>query len=192
MNYPILTLKNTGMHEFVKFWSKLYNDPRKEVYANRINKKQFTADDVINLFIWKNAGNLSQKKQVAVKKITAELAIINQLKKKFEPKLFEKYFGYMPAIWKIFLRHIIAPSKCPIFDQHVYRAHQYLESGKIKDISVKTNNKMKEILYLDYVTFFNKFAEKNIDKKRIDEALWQFGKFLKGDMSILFSNHGRE
>ena len=45
---------------------------------------------------------------------------------------------------------------------------------------------MKEMLYLDYVTFFNKFAEKNIDKKRIDEALWQFGKFLKGDMSVLF------
>src|SRR3989338_7389982 len=125
------------MQEFVKFWSGLYNDPRKELYANRINKKQFTSGDIIDLFIWKNAGNLSQKKQVAVKKITSNLDVINQLKKKFDPDLFEKHFGYMTAIWKIFLRHIIAPNKCPIFDQHVYRAHQYLESGKIKDISVK-------------------------------------------------------
>jgi len=39
----------------------------------------------------------------------------------------------MSAIWQIFLLHIIDPTNYPIFDQHVYRAHYYLEHRTIID-----------------------------------------------------------
>jgi len=60
-------------------------------------------------------------------------------------------------IWKIFLLHIIDPKRYPIFDQHVYRAYDFLT--KNKTIGILSSNKRKEDIYFsEYISFFNKLA----------------------------------
>jgi hypothetical protein len=45
---------------------------------------------------------------------------------------------------------------------------------------IPATNKDKEKLYFGgYVSFFDGLADENVTRKKIDEALWSFGKFLK-------------
>ena len=76
-----------------------------------------------------------------------------------------------------FLLHIIDPDKFPIFYQHVYRAYNFLVNRSIKEIS--DSNKAKLICYDQYSKFFNKLKSESNDPRKIDKALWAFGKFLK-------------
>lgn len=179
MKYPVLLCKNTNLKNFIDFWSKRYEYSQADIYDARINKKKLNTEDILELYKWKNGGKLSQKKLASVKRIAKKLNVINKLKSKYDAEIFEEHFKKMTAIWKIFLRHIILPKKFPIFDQHVYRAHHYLITGKVKEI--KASNKLKEIVYIDYAAFFNAITKKGLKPKKVDEALWAFGKFLKSN-----------
>jgi hypothetical protein len=167
--------------EFVQFWSGFYNYPLEHLYAERISKSQFTRDDITKLFEWKNGGRLSQKKQNALRGIIEKLDIINKLKSELCLTTFQKEFNHVSAIWKIYLLHLIAPQSYPIFDQHVCRAFYFLKDNQAKEIP--SNNVGKEKIYFnEYVKFFNGLSNnKEVSRKKVDEALWAFGKFLKSD-----------
>ncbi len=178
MKLPLLSYQTTGSNKFVSFWSRFYVYPIEELYTSRIDKKQLFQDDLIQLFVWKNGSRLSQKKRKALQEIINKLGVINKLKLEFCLKTFLKEFRFIKgAIWKIYLLHIIAPDKYPIFDQHVCRAFYFISKNQRKEIPSK--NLDKEKFYFDeYVDFFNKLS-KEVSKKKLDEALWAFGKFLK-------------
>lgn len=177
MKYPILKLAEVDLKNFSEHWSKVYTDPLADIYENRIKAKRFTADDIIQLFTWKNGGKLSKRKLASVKAITNKLDIINKLKQKMDIELFEANFKKMTAIWKIFLCHIIAPTTYPIFDQHAFRAYHYLKHGTVNEL--EDNDKVKNIVYAEYTLYFHELQKEGINYKQIDEALWAFGKFLK-------------
>ena len=123
VEFPKFTIEwQRNLQEFIRFWSKFYNYPDEHLYSERITKVQFSISDIEALYLWKNNGRLSQKKEEALhKKIIARLELINELKENFQLEKFLNEFKNVSAIWKIFLLHTIAPYQYPIFDQHVYR-----------------------------------------------------------------------
>lgn len=179
MNFPKLSFEwETAVHDFIEFWSAFYNYPKEHLYSERIQKSEFRDDDIEKFFEWKNGTPLSQKKKASLKRISDKIHIINRLKADFDIETFEKEFHSIAAIWKIYLLHLIVPQTYPIFDQHVCRAFYLLTENKLKEIPI--TNKSKEILYFrHYVGFFSSLANGRILRKKIDEALWAFGKFLK-------------
>ncbi|PIR21162.1 MAG: hypothetical protein COV45_00010 [Deltaproteobacteria bacterium CG11_big_fil_rev_8_21_14_0_20_47_16] len=193
-SYPIFCFNTVSLREFVEFWSKVYGSPPVEkLYAERIDKEQFDADDVRQLYRWKNGTNLSQDKQSSVERqFVAKLDVINALKQAYDAKIFDEHFGSATgAVWKIFLRHIISPNQFPIFDQHVFRAHYFLVNGIVREVEeslevipYSKQERAKEELYANsYVPFARGLMQGDVPLKKIDECLMMFGKFLKSEFS---------
>jgi hypothetical protein len=85
--------------------------------------------------------------------------------------------------------HIIAPQIYPIFDQHVFRAFRFLLSNDVVEIP-STNSKKERTYFQDYLPFFNHLANiSNMPRKKVDEALWVFGKFLKTDYRVQMTSN---
>lgn len=179
MNISILNKHTVNPSDFVGFWSSFYDYPLEGYYTPIIGKKRYSENDLVKLFEWKNGSKLAQKKKKVVASIIAKLDKINALKASFCLDTFLDEFKFVKgAIWKIFLLHVIQPDKFPIFDQHVYRA--YLFMAKDQRAEIPNNNKRKEDAYFaEYVSFFNGLSVDGISKKKLDEALWAYGKFLK-------------
>lgn len=183
MDYSFITVtsRESTAKEFIAFWQPVYSYMDKDyLYADTINKEQFSAEDIYNLFEWKNGmkTNGHIKKEKSINHVVEQRNIINILKKKFEQNLFDEKFDKMSAVWRIFLMHIISPEHYPIFDQHVYRAFIYLREKRLGEIP-KTN-KQKFSVYDEYREFIEKeFLSSGMPKRSIDQALWAFGKFLK-------------
>ncbi|MEK6938097.1 MAG: hypothetical protein AABX04_03560 [Nanoarchaeota archaeon] len=172
----LLNLKECNQEEFISSWSNLYLDAFEENYVSRINKKQFSEEDIKELFVWKAQHKLFRTHTKFVDNVIAKLSIVNELKNSFDEARFEEEFGSEAAIWQIFLKHIIQPQQFPIFDQHTYRAFMFVEKGEILELP-KNNKKKLNIYQEEYQPFFNQFNCSN--KKKIDEALVAFGEFLK-------------
>lgn len=80
------------------------------------------------------------------------------------------------AIWNIFHAHCLYPDRWPIFDQHVCRALWYMLKGELREIPVKDSEKLR-VYRESYVSFHSSFGP--VPERRLDEALFMFGKFLK-------------
>lgn len=166
---------------FVKYWSNLYNYPNYQLYKSTITKSEFVEGDLRLLFDWKNGMNLSLKKEQSfLNQILQHEELIYELKKDFDQDKFEKSFGKISAVWQIFLLHIISPSYCPIFDQHVYRAFMFIQNQDEKALPFVQTAKLK-IFHEQYLPFFLDMLglADEYDHFEIDKALWTFGKMLK-------------
>ena len=178
MNFTILSNSTVKPKEFVDFWSAFYSYALEEYYTPIIEKKRFSKDDLSRLFEWKNGGKLAKKKQKALDSIIAKIDRINVLKVNFCFDTFLKEFSFVKGIiWKMFLLHVIQPDSYPIFDQHVYRA--YLFIAKNQRAEIPDNKRKQDVYFKEYAPFFNELAGKGVSRKKLDEALWAFGKFLK-------------
>lgn len=183
MTLPFLriTYKKTSYQTFVDFWSKYYIiSSYDNLYSDRIHKNKFTKTDIKMLFEWKNGMKVNGHvpKQASIDKVISRLTHVNKLKTQFDLLYFKKHFSDIAAIWQIFLLHIIQPTKFPIFDQHVYRAHVFLIKNAITEIPNHQPHKLK--YYHDsYLPFFDTLKSEINDLRKIDLALWAFGKFLK-------------
>jgi hypothetical protein len=159
MEFAKLSFKWGATHQdFVQFWSAFYNYPKEHLYSERIEKKEFTPEDIEKLFVWKNGTPLSQKKKASLKVITDKIDIVNRLKSALDMETFRREFNGISAIWKIYLLHVIAPNDYPIFDQHVCRAFYFLTERKLKEIPI-TNSRKESLYFKDYV-------EEIIDERR--------------------------
>lgn len=183
MMLPFLnfTYHKNDYKTFVNFWSDFYIiSPKDNLYTDRINKSKFTKTDIELLFEWKNGMKVNGHipKQASIDKVVSRLTQVNNLKTRFDMPYFKTYFFDIAAIWQIFLLHTIQPLQFPIFDQHVYRAHIFLLDKTITEIP---NNQAYKLKYYhkDYLPFFNTLKSEITDLRKIDCALWAFGKFLK-------------
>lgn len=192
MNLIILEkLESPDLNSFVLFWSNLYSFSNEKVYANAINKNVLTAKDIQDFYVWKNGMVLSGGKQKSLDiKIKAKLKIINDLKlnASIDLEAFRDEFKDLTAVWKIFLLHIIKPNIYPIYDQHIHRAFLFIHKKDYSTISnTSINNFSKEDFYFkEYLPFLK--ANNIKDIKKLDEAFFAFGQFLKiGIQSHLFN-----
>jgi hypothetical protein len=183
-------VNDVDFQEFVTYWTNLYTYYPKhqlgnKLYDDNIMKREFSEEDIYALFTWKNGMPLSGKKNETVKQITQHLNLINRLKSSEQINIHSYLDFINDGVWKIFLLHIIKPEFYPIFDQHTYRAYQYIKTGMILEIPKDKTFMMN--FYLDvYVPFihYNVFDNNNAEHRRlkireIDKALFAFGKFLK-------------
>jgi hypothetical protein len=182
-NLPILRMNSVKtLKEFILFWSSLYYYPLEAKYNNRIHNQQYSEDDINELFWWKNGMKLSSRKQKSVDdKIISKLLLINDLKNQDRIEIieFKNQFSDLSAVWKIFLLHIIKPFVYPIYDQNVHRAYNFIHGLDYNSISSDSiSNKRKEEFYFN--TYFNFIDNLNgIELKKMDEAFFTFGKFIK-------------
>jgi hypothetical protein len=183
-------VSQSNIKEFVQFWSSFYDYKKENLYEGNILRNQFTAKNIHELFEWKNNMPLSGKKQGTVSKIKRKIKIVNGLKKEFDEALFKSHFGKISLIWRIFLKHIIAPKRFPLYDQHIHRAYFYLQTGKVANQKLSIGERLKfyEGKYIDFFeTLCSKGRIKN--RKKADDALWSFGKFLSRYPDMLSISH---
>lgn len=64
----------------------------------------------------------------------------------------------------------------PIYDQHTFRAMRYIQTGQITEIG-NTNKQKYESYKNEYIPFVHSL--RNLDHRKLDKALFTFGKFLK-------------
>jgi len=198
--------KLENAENFIEFWSKYYKYAVKDEsekyisYIEELNlNSNLTEQNVKRLLRWKDSHMLTDKIRSGanagndndrVMRVLNELKSLNDFRHGRIPEtdFFKKVKDIFPNgfVWQVFLFHIARPSKYPIADQNVFRAFFIL-----KDIK-KDPTKADWDDYIEYKNFFFDIAksvepqgdEKNIRNiveklKKLDNALFEFGKFLK-------------
>lgn len=163
--------------EFVAFWSQQYHYSLEHLYDDGI-KGPLTVGKIHALFEWKNGSRLSALKYRSVEQnYIARLPELKSFPKNTSPHDFLQHFSVGGAIWRIFWLHCWQPSLFPIYDQHVHRAMVFIQTGRLEEIPTKDAEKIDQ--YLDeYLPFHRQFD--GLDSRSVDQALWFYGKFLKG------------
>ncbi|OLS33750.1 hypothetical protein [Bacillus sp. MRMR6] len=190
--YTLLKTHTTeDFDSFVSYWESLYayspkHSDGNDLYFRNIMKDVFSTEDIKELFYWKNGMKLSGKKSMIVDDICKEINLINELKHSHLEYVTSSLPKFMnrDGVWQIFLLHILKPDYFPIFDQHTYRAYQYLQTGFIRKITeLKDLNEFYQTTYLPFIhekLINTATVEERIRKiGRMDRALFAFGKFLK-------------
>lgn len=181
LKLPILTkIEAKDIKAFIDYWSELYSYGKETKYADNINPINFSENNILELFVWKNGSILSNLKRESLNnKILKKIEIVNTYKSHNNINIeeFKAEFKSVSAVWKIFLLHIIKPMKFPIYDQHVHRAYNYINGLPIEGIKNTIQDKEK----LDF--YFNNYLPlvdfiKPSDLKKMDEAFFAFGKML--------------
>jgi hypothetical protein len=179
MSHRYQILQDTSLEEFVKFWAEAYDYPSDSLYTKNIGQP-LTKERIHELFIWKNGGKLSRLKEKSVSDYyVSSISKLETIPKDTLPDQWLKDFGKGGAIWNIFFLHIWNP-KFPIFDQHVFRAMRFIETGKVLEIP-SAKDKKTEFYLSEYRPFYSRLETelKSSDPRDLDRALWKFGQFLK-------------
>jgi len=201
--------------EFVGFWANYYSSKTKiykseEVisYTKELNlRNELTQENVARLLRWKDHRRLTgktHKSRVMLNRVLDKLEDINRFRwsENNETKFRNIVRGIFPNgfIWPVFLFHIARPYEFPIADRNVFTS-----------FSILTNNEIPEDWkgYKNYKDFFFKVAksagfitkpptgnESNIYTivsalKKVDDALFVFGKFLNIYSSNFVSTKSR-
>jgi len=175
MQLPVFIETFVSKSEFIRFWSKQYEFKNEHLYDENIGK-ELNEDRIWALFQWKNGGPLSEKKKASVKDnfINKKIEIPHDLDNFDLLSFLNKPGG---AIWRIFWLHCNRPNIYPIYDQHVHRAMAKLKRWK-RLLEIPSQNRVKVEMYIKYyLPFWSEFLE--FSSKKVDEALWSYGKFLK-------------
>jgi hypothetical protein len=177
-SFVIYDTKPATPKEFVKYWQAQYDYQHVDVYEGDIVVTPVTEDRLRRLFTWKNGMKLSGKKAQALEdKIISKLPMIHQLCETFDEALFNRHFGKLRIVWRVFLLHIIKPERFPIFDQHVFRAYRCLHD--LAEVGREVEPKLTMEAYEQYCLFYHALVRQCDGRsKSVDDALWAFDKFL--------------
>jgi hypothetical protein len=155
---------------FMDHWSSKYKYKSDEKYTDNIGSP-LTEESLRQLFEWKNG-----IEKIAGRKL---LSIAENYTTSFNGDPVTRYLDHKQsgsAIWNIFYLHCLSPREWPIFDQHVFRAMRYMKTGKVEEIP-GTSKRKYETYQQEYIPFFKAFG--GMEQRKIDMALFAFGKFLK-------------
>jgi len=170
-------ITNRTVSEFIEHWSSRYidGDRDKIFYDPFIGKADLKTDFAAleSLFIWKNGTKIAPLKQRSI--------VVNYFNNWVDDAELESHFLHGKSsggpIWNIFYLHCRLPSVWPIYDQHTYRAMQYLKNGNIVgDVNAFPKPKIYKTYLNEYVPFATELSS---DRRSTDRALYTFGQFLK-------------
>ena len=172
--FPILNIQWVDEKRFVEFWAARYPTMNDSAYLSNIGEA-LTKKRVIELFEWKNGGPIAQHKLESIQRNYIDASPFPP-----DPEDPRGILAFIQqpggAIWRIFWLHCYDHLRYPIFDQHVYRSMCRLKDGHAAEIP--TTNVAKAKAYVDqYLPFHATLMYP--DAKKIDEALWSYGKYLK-------------
>jgi len=187
MPYLTFVPRDCSQQEFVEFWGDHYNDPNEEKYAKNIARRPMTASSIRSLFEWKNGSALSNLKAQSIQRnFISRIGELQILPEDTDARVFLQRFQYGGPIWRIFWLHLWQPSQYPIFDQHVYRAMSYLQTGEPKELLARDDEKLNTYLQ-EYLPFWQNFHEYN--SRQADRALWSFGRFIRNPITTALLKH---
>ena len=143
---------------FVEFWARRYKDRNERIYQEYI-KRPLTPKSVRELFAWKampiNSKSIKTGKHPFVETVITSLDRFHGLPLNTPEEANNFLTNELKGkgmIWKIFTLHIMYPDRYPIFDQNVYRAMRYLQTGAIEEIPGKDNDKQTRYIN-EYLPF---------------------------------------
>lgn len=92
-----------------------------------------------------------------------------------------------------FVMHILSPKIYPLYDQHVERAKRALLAQTLNANSTELNIDTYKCYQEYFLDLTKEYATRNSIEayKKIDEALWSFGKWLKGTSLINGGNRNK-
>lgn len=87
----------------------------------------------------------------------------------------------------------------PIFDQDIFRAYHFFMKGFVREIEDylevvphSLHERAKQDIYTNkYAPFAHQLSQEGYPPKKIDEALWAFGKFLKSNYAVALVPRGK-
>jgi hypothetical protein len=171
------------INEFVDFWGQRYRYPEEHLYDDNIGR-ELTDQRILNLFRWKNGTLLSEKKYDSIQQnFIQRRDELLQFEGNLVPNEFLEKFGKGGAIWRIFWLHCFRPGEYPIYDQHVHRAMAFIQ-GEPEEIPQYDDARKIKTYIERYLPFYERFAA--IDMRKVDKALWSFGKFINGNNFPVF------
>jgi hypothetical protein len=173
---PVLARRAVAPTEFVDFWQPLYRYPSEPLYDDNIGER-LTADRIRVLFEWKNGGRLSAAKHASVERNFVERrSELEEINHDLPHAEFLARFSQGGAIWRLFWLYIWQPERYPIFDQHVYRAMRWIQTGTPEEIPSVDARKLTA--YDEFLGFFRE-SFGDCKPRAADRALFACGKFLK-------------
>ena len=178
MKLPVYKKEKATRKDFVKFWSQLYDYPNEHLYTKNIGKKP-TEDRLLALFEWKIGERFWEFKQDSIR--VNFIDRLGELEERASVQTVKQLLGAFQhggAIYRIFWLHCLQPKRFPIFDQHVYRAMKFVQTGAINEIP-KSEVKKIDSYIREYIPFFAKFDDQRFTDREVDKALWAFGAFIK-------------
>ena len=163
---------SSDIDAFTDHWAKTYAEKPDEEDARYLQNigQPLTPQSLRELFEWKNGTSISKRKTESIMKNYPLLF-------NGEPK--DRYLNYrLPggAIWNIFYLHCLDQERWPIFDQHTYRAMNYITKGTISEIP-ESNRQKYSVYQNEYIPFYSSMHV--ITHRKTDRAIFSFGKFLK-------------
>lgn len=177
--------------EFVDFWQQFYQSKiPDEVYQVNLNMGgELSKENISLLWKWKNEryGSALIRPTEAILKDINSFRRLEHIDEPSEREFWQKVGAITPGIvWQVFLFHMARPQDYPIFDQHVVRAFFALTTGYLycnpKQVRVpcRTYERFSSA-YGGYRSFFFDVMKEAgyPEPKKVDRALWAFGRHLK-------------
>ncbi|MBA4317161.1 MAG: hypothetical protein C0412_02060 [Flavobacterium sp.] len=176
MSLVIYSFSETDQDTFITFWSNKYQYSLENLYVENI-QHPLNENRVTNLYLWKNGKRLSARKLQSVRE--NYIAHLENLPLLDNVVQLQNYFAQLNGgmIWNFFWLHCINPNMSPIFDQHTYRACKFISTNIVSELSELNDYEKSDFYFNNYIPFFNQFD--NNENRRVDKALFMFGKFLK-------------
>lgn len=172
MVFPVLATSLSDAEAFLEFWDRLYSGYDEGFYRTNIGQP-LTPQRIERWFEWKNGSVLSARKAQTILRYSEPEQQVHA--DASTGKIVDFLSRDGGAIWRIFWLHLQHPARYPIYDQHVHRAMAFMKRGE--SLEIPSYNPAKVRTYLgSYVPFFESFLP--TDRRRLDRALWSFGKFL--------------
>ena len=165
-------IHSSNIDAFIDHWANTYAEKPDEedaIYLQNIGQP-LTSQSLRELFEWKNGRSISKRKTESIMKNYPIL---------FGGEPQDRYLNYrLPggAIWNIFYLHCLDHVRWPIFDQHTYRAMNYMTTKIISEIP-ESNRQKYSVYQNEYIPFYGSMHI--IGCRNLDRALFSFGKFLK-------------
>ncbi len=184
-DWPVFGIGPAPPAVFVRFWDGLYEGFDEELYKKNIGQP-LTAKLVAELFKWKNGSNLSKIKAASISRYHLDEERIAADATADELKAFLLKPG--GVVWRVFLLHLQHHERFPIYDQHVHRAMAFLKGQERLEIPPQGPKKAQ--CYLESYRPF--FAElEGLGRRKVDRALWAFGKFLNSEACLKLMSQAR-
>lgn len=175
MRFPVLEPNSATFRDFVQYWSRPYGDPNEPLYEAAIGQP-LTAGRVMDLFKWKNGGNLSSRKRASVQSNYVDrLEEVHELPEDTTAEEFLRTWSKGGPIWRVFWLHCWAPDRFPILDQHVYRAAASICGWDEWELPSSQSAVIDRYLS-HYLPFWASLESGDRD---VDRALWAYGRFLR-------------